>query len=153
MSSAPIQLVGTVIQGHQVASGRGVDTPYPAGTIEMQKPFFRRLGLDLSLCFNGTLNVRLPITEFRIFRPTFCFEKVLWATGFNSETFSFVACQIEFQTQQYDAWVYYPHPETKTQHFQQTNLIEILAPYVNNLAYGAQITLHFPQGSIDFIPE
>ena len=36
---------GTVIAGHGVASGRASDSPYPAGTISLQRPFFQDLGL------------------------------------------------------------------------------------------------------------
>ncbi|MFA3792703.1 hypothetical protein AB6T38_16475 [Aliiglaciecola sp. SL4] len=151
MPSAPISVSGTVIKGHQVASGSGTDSTYPTGTIEMQKPFFKDLGLDLSQCFNGTLNVQLAVSGFKILHPSFCFENVTWAQGFNPETFSFVKCQITFQGQNYSAWVYYPHPETKTLHFQQSNLIEILAPPIDNIYYGDQITLDFPAQSIEFM--
>ncbi|GAA0856660.1 hypothetical protein GCM10009114_19490 [Aliiglaciecola litoralis] len=132
-----------LLKGHQVASGANPDTPYPAGSITLQKPYFKKLGLDLSRCFDGTLNLRLPARSFDILKSDFCFEEVQWIQGFRRETFSFVACQLEFQTKCFPAWVYYPHPETKTQHFQQPNLIEILAQKIDNLAYGDTLTLHY----------
>ncbi|WP_342806656.1 hypothetical protein [Alteromonas sp. M12] len=150
MSSPQIIISGVVVQGHQVASGKGAGSPYPAGTIEMQRPFFKHLGLDISECFDGTLNVQLPVCAFRILKPTFCFENLHWAKGFNQETFSLVKCQIKFQVQQFDAWVYYPHPETKTQHFQQQNIIEILAPPIVNIHYGDNVTLMFNSDTIEF---
>lgn len=42
-----------------MASGRAPDSPYPAGTIALQAPFFREHGVDLSPYFPGTLNVDL----------------------------------------------------------------------------------------------
>ncbi|GAC13675.1 hypothetical protein [Aliiglaciecola lipolytica] len=150
MATNQIQLKGVLIQGHQVASGKGVQSPYPAGTIYLQKPFFKKLGLDLSNLFEGTLNVWLPCESFKILNPDFCFENVTWIEGFNQETFSFVKCQVEYQGNQYSGWVYYPHPETKTQHFQQQNLIEILAPYIPNIVYGDELALTFQTERIAF---
>ncbi|MEO0928977.1 MAG: hypothetical protein AAFY63_24355, partial [Cyanobacteria bacterium J06643_13] len=54
-----ISLVGTVKAGHQVASGQATDSPYEQGTLEMQLPYFRALGLDLRDFFLGTLNVSI----------------------------------------------------------------------------------------------
>ena len=37
---------GVVVAGHGVASGRASDSPFAAGTIELQAPHFRARGLD-----------------------------------------------------------------------------------------------------------
>jgi hypothetical protein len=54
-----ISVEGIVQAGHGVASGNTAQSPYPQGTIKMQQPFFRQLGLDLSPYFPGTLNVSI----------------------------------------------------------------------------------------------
>jgi hypothetical protein len=54
--------MGCLRPGHQVASGLAVNNPYPAGTIAMQTPFFKALGLDLSGFYVGTLNVSIAPT-------------------------------------------------------------------------------------------
>lgn len=145
-----ISLTGKLVQGHQVASGKAAESPYPAGTIEMQKPFFKKLGLDLTEYFNGTLNVKLQIQSFQIMQPDFQFENLVWAPGFNQETFSFLKCKLLHKSEQYIGWVYYPHPETKTQHFQQKDLIEILAPTIRDIVYGDELVLTFKKGTIHF---
>ena len=48
MKSNSITLTGIVKPGHQVASGNAQNSPYERGTLEMQLPFFQKLGLDLS---------------------------------------------------------------------------------------------------------
>jgi hypothetical protein len=48
---------GEIQQGHGVASGKNAETPYPNGTIAMQAPFFKKLGLDLFNFWPGTLNI------------------------------------------------------------------------------------------------
>jgi hypothetical protein len=134
---------GILVQGHQVASGASTCSPYPAGTIKLQKPYFRELGLDLSACFDGTLNVAIEAKSFQILRADYYFENLRWVDDFNPETFSLVACQLEFASIRYAAWVYYPHPETKTKHFQQPNLVEVLAPKISGIKYGDKLRLHF----------
>lgn len=38
-------VLGTVVQGHRVASGQGGDSRFPDATIELQKPAFALRGL------------------------------------------------------------------------------------------------------------
>ena len=48
---ALLEVSGRVCSGHGVASGRSAGqphNPYPAGTIAMQMPYFKALGLDVS---------------------------------------------------------------------------------------------------------
>lgn len=59
-------LTGIVKPGHQVASGNAQDSPYEQGTLAMQLPFFRDLGLDLSGFFLATLNVSIAPQTFKI---------------------------------------------------------------------------------------
>ena len=53
----PEWLTGRLCAGHGVASGTSKESPYPDGTIRMQFPVFKALGLDLSSCLFGTLNL------------------------------------------------------------------------------------------------
>lgn len=48
-----------VRQGHRVASGLDGNPDFPGGTLRMQAPYFRKLGLDLAPYYLGTLNVSL----------------------------------------------------------------------------------------------
>ena len=41
-----LRVTGVLMRGHEVASKKSVH--YPQGTIEMQAPFFKERGLDLS---------------------------------------------------------------------------------------------------------
>lgn len=62
MESNLVTLTGIVKSGHQVASGRAENSPYERGTLEMQLPCFRDLGLDLSTFYLGTINQYLDRT-------------------------------------------------------------------------------------------
>lgn len=130
-----------IAQGHRVASGLSSQTPYPEGTIAMQIPYFLDLGLDLKSYYPGTLNLHFDQQECQLLKPDHTFKHVQWADGFAPETFSFVSCKLLCDSGIYAAWVYYPHPETKTQHFQDQSILEIIAPFIATLKYTDKVTL------------
>lgn len=73
-------LPGIIKPGHQVASGKAIDSPYDRGTIEMQLPFLKNLGLDLTNFFLGTLigtlNISIAPYIFKIIQPQYTFKDV-----------------------------------------------------------------------------
>ena len=132
-------VTGTILAGHQVASKASAH--YPQGTIEMQAPFFRERGLDLAGFFHGTLNISIAPRRFELRRATHFFPQVEWTTHHPPENFSFCRCRVTAGGRTVDGWVYYPHPETKVRHYQETSIIEVLAPRIDGLSYGATVTL------------
>jgi hypothetical protein len=147
-----IDLHGTVKTGHGVASGSSTSSPYPIGSIAMQAPFFKTLGLDLSGCYFGSLNVSIAPAQWRIVKPAFLFENVKWTDLHPPETFSFLPCDITYHAVTVKGWLYYPHPETKAAHWQDASVMEIIAPRVNGLSYGEPIALYFPEDSLIIDP-
>jgi hypothetical protein len=141
--STLLALQGVVVQGHGVASGRSAHSPYPCGSVAMQMPFFKALGLDLSDCWAGTMNVSIAPHTWALKRADYCFEKLVWTHLHPAETFSFVRLQLGWQQHTVSAWLYYPHPETKTAHHQPRTMVEIIAPRLEGVAYGdvVQLTL------------
>lgn len=151
------KLIGTVVPGYGVASGRSPDSPYPAGTIAMQAPLFRSLGLDLEGYFLGTLNLSITPNTFKPLKADYCFDRLQWAEKFPPETFSFYRCQIQplmpnRSNPAINAWIYYPHPETKIGHFQPNSLLEIIAPPVPMLEYGDRLSLNLSSQQIQILP-
>ena len=135
-----ITLRGVLQKGYRVASGPS--EAYPEyGSIEKQKPYFKELGLDLDEFFNGTLNISIHPYVFDMAKPEFKFKKVKWTELTNAEDFSFSRCRIKYRGSEYDAWVYYPHPETKKEHFQDRSTIEVLAPLIGGIEYGDLVEL------------
>lgn len=134
-------VTGRVQPGYQVASGWATDSPYPQGTIEMQIPYFQALGLDLTSCFRGTLNVSIHPHTFEVVQPTYTFRNVQWNVKSPAEHFSFSPCQVTYKNQTYSGLIYYPHPETKPAHFQDPSTVEILAPFIPEISYGARLNL------------
>lgn len=135
-----------------MASGRAVDSPYPGGSIALQTPFFQALGLDLSDCFAGTLNVDISPQQFTLQQADHTFRQVKWFENAPPEDFSFVRVQLltdeRAPARSVPGWIYYPHPETKPAHFQDRSTLEILAPWVEGLAYGASVELQVSEDAI-----
>lgn len=139
-------LKGILTRGYQVASRPSQDYPY--STLEKQKPYFKELGLDLHPYFNGTLNISIAPLTFKMVKPDFTFEKVEWTDLHPPETFSFSRCNVIFKNKKYTGWVYYPHPETKKNHFQNPSLIEVITIKIPNIQYGDKIELEINEDEI-----
>ena len=135
-------LTGRLCAGHGVASGKSNESPYPDGTIRMQSPVFKSLGLDLSACYFGTLNINFAPLEVSLANPDHLFEKVHWTELHPPETFSFWRVEIKAsETDVVNGWVYYPHPETKQRHWQPPTTLELLAPRLSGVEPGCNIYL------------
>jgi len=132
---------GTIVEGHKVASGQGLGSPYPQGTIETQTPFFKKLGLDLSGFFRGTLNISIGPKTFKVVKPEITFRGVEWTSLHPPEDFSFSRCRILNDGHRYEGWIYYPHPETKKRHFQKNSIIEVIAPFMPQIKYGLEVEI------------
>ncbi|MEO1067953.1 MAG: hypothetical protein AAFW95_02370 [Cyanobacteria bacterium J06638_6] len=134
---------GVVEQGHQVASGSALNSPYPHGTIAMQAPFFQALGLDLTGYVQGTLNISISPRVFQLTQPEFTFRAVNWTDRHPPEDFSFSRCRTLFRGTGYDSLIYYPHPETKQRNFQAPSVIEVLAPAIPDIQYGCGVEIEY----------
>lgn len=145
-----VSLKGRVERGYRVASGPS--KAYPEyGSIEKQKPHFKKLGLNLDDTFNGTLNISIRPHEFTMAKPEYKFKKVKWTELTNAEDFSFSRCRIKFRGKEYDGWVYYPDPKTKRDHFQSASTIEVLAPFIAGIKYGNTVDISLNRAEIKVI--
>ena len=131
----------TVIKGHQVASGLAKDSPFSHGTIELQAPYFKELGLDLSSYFPATINAQFQCRKIDLISWDYKFENVNWAVNFPSESFCFAHAKVLADNRLYDALIYQPVKATKIGHLQAENVLEILAARIEKLAYGCEYQL------------
>ena len=137
-----VGVLGKVIQGHGVASGQARDPRFPEGTLQMQMPIFATQGLCLDAYFPGTINVSIHPKRYAVRQAKHTFKQVKWAKNAPPEDFSFFDCYIVLPTnQRLQGVIYYPHPETKPEHFQDPATLEVLAPFINGLSYGMTIGL------------
>ena len=147
-----IQLPGLVVPGHGVASGACNDPRFPEGTIALQKPEFRRRGLDLDRFYSGTINLSIAPLLFRITRASYHFHALRWSDIAAAEDFSFLECSVlRHGEARLEGLVYYPHPETKPEHFQAPDVLEILTLPIPKLAYGDRLMLELNPAQIELI--
>ncbi|MEE3718499.1 hypothetical protein V2H45_17295 [Tumidithrix elongata RA019] len=145
-----IQVKGSVKKGHGVASGKSGDPRFPKGTIAMQKPLFAEQGLDISGYFLGTINVSIYPYRYEIEKPKYTFRDIKWAKEEPAEDFSFFDCRIILNSgEKFEGLVYYPHPETKPEHFQEPEVLEIMTPFIQDLKYEDEVVLELDRRQIE----
>ncbi|MBT3666290.1 MAG: hypothetical protein HN548_02335 [Opitutae bacterium] len=144
---------GFIKQGYGVASGKSNDVRFPEGTVSMQIPFFSQSGLDLSAFFPGTLNISFPEHSYQLGEAQYFFPLVEWSKDLPPENFSFFSCTLQVPpiNKSYEALIYWPHPSTKPGFHQDPNVLEILAPKINELKYGDEIIVFADVQSVRFI--
>jgi len=143
-----ITIKGKLKRGYHVASGPS--KAYPEyGSIQKQKPYFKKLGLNLNRMFNGTLNINIAPYEFKLTKPEHRFKRVKWTELTNAEDFSFSRCKIRFQGREYKGWIYYPDPKTKKDHFQSMSTIEVLAPHIPGIKYKHKVEISLNSSEVE----
>ena len=135
-------------QGHKIASGLAENSPYPEGSITMQIPHFKARGIDLSDYYPATLNLSIAPHAFEMLNPELTVPGVYWAKGFDAEDFSFSQCEIIFNDKPYKGFIYYPHPDTKLDHFHSASVLEVICQYVPDISYGDSVIFKYQPSEI-----
>jgi hypothetical protein len=151
MPPNPQTLAARIVKGHRVASGLNGNPRFPGGTMRMQIPYFLALGLDLRSLYPGTLNVSIAPKRYRVVSPRYSFPALKWHPVEPAEDFSFFDARlVRPGNTAVEGFVYYPHPETKPEHFQSPDVLELLFPRVEGLEYGMEIELEVPAEQMVF---
>jgi hypothetical protein len=152
MKSKEKQIItARLVEGHRVASGLNGNPRFPGGTLRMQTPHFQALGFDISHLYLGTLNVSIAPLSYQVVKARHTFSNVKWHPTEPAEDFSFfdvrVGCPDGTAVVGY---IYYPHPNTKPEHFQEPDVLELLLPFVEGLRYGMTMRLEVPTEQMVF---
>lgn len=117
----------------------------------MQLPFFLALGLDLGGFYPGTLNVSIAPLSYRVVRARLTFRGVKWHPTEPAEDFSFFDVTVHRDgAPPVSGMIYFPHPDTKPEHFQKPDVLELLLPWEEGLAYGTAIQLEVAAEQMTF---
>ena len=140
-----------IVEGHRVASGLNGNPRFPGGTLRMQTPHFLARGFDNSNLYPGTLNVSIAPLRYRVVKARHTFPNVKWHPTAPAEDFSFFDVRLlRPGAPPVAGFIYFPHPETKPEHFQQPDVLELLLPFVEGLSYGEDLKLEIPRGQMSF---
>jgi hypothetical protein len=146
-------ILARLVQGHRVASGLNGNPRFPGGTLRMQTPHFQALGLDISRFYPGTLNISIAPLQYRIVKARYTFTNVKWHPSEPAEDFSFFDVRaICPDGSSVSGFIYFPHPDTKPEHFQEPDVLELLLPFVDGLHYGMTLSLEIPTTQMVFGP-
>lgn len=156
-----IAIDAKITHGHGVASKPSAK--YPDGTIQLQYPHFKALGLDLGDCYPGTLNLSIAPANYKIIKPRIALRNVDWfpARG-QTEDFLIADCAIMINTSSNDAgcsttpayvfgYVYLPDPKTKIEHFDDPQALQIISPYLNGLDEKESVKLLLSSSQIELV--
>src|SRR5512133_441040 len=139
-------ITARIVEGHRVASGLNGNPRFPGGTLRMQTPHFQARGFDISNLYPGTLNVSIAPLRYWVVKARHTFPNVKWHPAAPAEDFSFFDVRIVRPgLAPVAGFIYYPHPDTKPEHFQQPDVLELLLPFVEGLRYGMTLTLEIPR--------
>ena len=145
-----IQVKGIVKAGHGVAYGQSSDPRFPEGTIAMQKACFQEQGLNLDGYYLGTINLSIAPHQYKVKQAKYTFKQVKWSNNDPAEDFSFFDCRIIVGNQQaIKGLIYYPHPETKPEHFQPPDILEIMSLFIPNLNYDDELIIEVNSQQIE----
>lgn len=144
------RIPATIVQGHRVASGLANDSRFPDGTLALQAPHFAAQGIDLTAFYLGTLNLSIAPYRYTIGQPKCTLRGVRWSAISPPEDFSFFDCQLSVNDRTVMGLVYYPHPETKPEHFQAPDILEVLAPQLAGIGYGDRLMIAIDPAQIQF---
>ena len=136
-----LSVSGVVEPGHGVASGKNPKSKYPKGTVVLQYPFFKQLGVDLGGCYAGTLNISIAPRRFEIINAWKELTAVIWYENRAPEDFKICHCGVRFGDFSIRGFLYYPDPRTKIEYIDKPTQIQVIAPYLPNLSYGSAVEL------------
>jgi len=143
-----MKVAGKIIPGYGVASGKGNDSRYEGGTLQIQDPFFRERGLDLSPYYMGTLNVDIAPMTYAIGTPKHFIKEVAWSEHIPPENFYFFDVSLHMGEETYAGLIYMPDPKTKADHVQKPTVLELLMPKIANLNYGTAVYMEIPENQL-----
>lgn len=132
---------GVIKSGYGVASGKGKDKRYPEGTLKQQCTHFLERGLDLSNYFMGTLNLDISPYSYEIKKPKYFFKNIDWSDFIPPESFYFFDVFFYYMDKTYKGLVYMPDPETKEDHTQKPNILELILPKIEGLEYSVVVEI------------
>ncbi len=146
-----MKIHGKVVKGHGIASGISENNPYLKGSLEMQFPFFKKMGLDLYHFHLGTINIDISPFLWKPIRPDYYLKQVIWTNQIPPESFMFFECELLFESKTYPGIIYFPDPKTKVQHFQKKEMIEVISIKIKEMEYGTEIDIIIPDNKIELL--
>ena len=145
-----LSLKTKITHGHGVASR--ASEKYSDGTIALQYPHFKKLGLDLSVCYPGTLNLSIAPKRYKIIKPRYYFKEVDWYPARKqTENFMLADCYIKSEHGFLPAYIYQPDPSTKIEHFDDPMAFQIISAFLPGVTESSELEIFISSQQIQLI--
>ncbi|MEM9948113.1 MAG: hypothetical protein AAF810_18910, partial [Cyanobacteria bacterium P01_D01_bin.36] len=80
--------------------------------------------------------------KYEIISAKHTFRNVKWSPNEPAEDFSFFDCRVSAkEINKTNGLIYYPHPDTKPEHFQPSDILEVILPFIEGLRYGDELMI------------
>jgi len=136
MTGEKITIKGIISEGLKAASGQRHKGA--AGTIALQKPGLKSIGVEVDKLFNGTINLQLK-QGFHITKPDYTLTDYEWIEGV-FESFDILRCKIKYGQSTYEGYVYRPK-ESEHAAAHEASIVELLAPEIPGIRYGDRLSI------------
>lgn len=148
---AHVRVFGRVVAGHGVAGGGAGDPRWPDGTLALQWPLLAEVeDLPLEGLHRATINVSTSPWHVDVVAPWWTVPGLPWHPDVPPEDISFVPCRAAVgEGRPADGLVYWPHPDTKPDHHQPPDVLELLLPRLPGVHVGAVVRLDLPASQVD----
>lgn len=99
------------------------------------------------------MNVSIAPSAYQVLKAPLTFRDVKWHPVEPAEDFSFFDVRVTPpQGEPVRGLIYFPHPDTKPEHFQKPDVLELLLPFIGGLAYGQDLVLEIPDDQMRITP-
>ena len=99
----------------------------------------------------GTINLDISPCSYKIKAPKYFFKDIDWSDFIPPENFYFFDVSLHHKDKTYKRLVYMPDPETKENHIQRPNILELIFPKIEDLEYGVIVDIELKIDQIDMI--
>ena len=97
----------------------------------------------------GTINLDIAPCTYKIKKPKYFFKNIDWSKHIPPENFYFFDVTLHYKNKAYEGLVYMPDPETKEDHMQKPNILELILPKIEGLEYGLPVDIALKKDQID----
>lgn len=99
----------------------------------------------------GTINLDISPHAYEIREPKYFFKNIAWSAHIPPENFYFFDVLLYHKALTYEGLIYMPDPETKEDHVQLPNILELILPKIKGLEYGLSVDIVINKNQLKII--
>ena len=101
------------------------------------------MGFPIDHLHFGTLNISIAPKEYETVQSIRTFRNISWHPKTSPEIFPTIV-EFEFRREAFKKSLYTARTPDKPEHFQESTVLEVIAPWIENISYGVTMELAMP---------